>query len=97
MEKKEMPEWLKENADGSVDITLAGKKRLTIDGVEVTALRMREPTVDDQLAQEKIQGSAAEKEIGLMANLCQVTPAQISGLSLRNYKRVQAAFVGFTD
>lgn len=78
---------------GGVDIQLA--KAIDIDGAQVKFLRMREPTVGDQLAMDKIQGSDADKELAMIANLCMVKPADLHQLSLRDYKKVQAAFVGF--
>lgn len=78
---------------GSVDIQLS--KAITIDGASVKALRMREPTVADQLAVDKIGGSDADKELATFAMLCMVKPEDLHQLSLRDYKKVQAAYVGF--
>lgn len=86
-------EWLTEG-DGFVDVALA--KPLTIDGASVSALRMREPTVADQLAMEEMKGTDGAKEIGMFANLCEVSPADIKKLSLRDYKKMQQAFLVFT-
>lgn len=69
---------------------------LDIDGAKVSTLTMREPTVADQLAASEGGGSDAVQEINLVANLCQVTPADIKKLPLRDYKKVQGALVGFT-
>lgn len=88
------PEWLEEKDDGT-HIKLA--KAIDIDGVAIATLVMREPTVDDQLSATKSKGDDAEREITLFANLCEVSPAEIRKLSLRDYKRVQRAFVDFTD
>lgn len=88
-------EFVKYEDDGSATITLAGK--VEMDGVKITTISMREPTVRDQLAGEKAKGGDAEKEISIFASLCEQTPAFIESLSLRNYKRVQAAYVGFAD
>lgn len=76
------------------DITL--NKAITVSGAEVKTLRMREPTVADQLAMDKAGGSEAEQEIALVANLCQVSPADLHQLTLRDYKKVQGALVNFT-
>ena len=78
---------------GSVDIALS--KPINIAGAAVSALRMREPTVADQLAMDKGGGSDADKELGLIANLCQLAPQDLHQLTLRDYKRVQAAFASF--
>lgn len=83
-----------ESADaGYVDIELS--RPIEIDGVQVTTLRMREPTVADQLAVEDAKGSSAMKEVMLAANLCDVTPDDIKKLTLRDYEKVQRAFTGF--
>lgn len=88
-------DWLKQNDDGSVDVTL--RKPLDIFGAKVGFLRMREPTVDDQIAASAIKGSDAEKEVALISNLCSIVPSDLRTLTLRDYRRVQEAFVGFTE
>lgn len=60
-------------------------------------LRMREPTVEDQLAIDKVKDGDAAKELSLFANLCEITPADLRKLTLRDYRRVQAAFASFID
>lgn len=70
-------------------------KAIKVDGAEVKALVMREPTVADQLAMDRTGGSDAEKELSMIAMLCMVTPADLHQLTLKDYKKVQATFVGF--
>lgn len=77
----ERPDYITDAPDGSVQIALTDGKKIT----------MREPTVEDQLAVAK--GSDAEREITLVANLCDMAPTEIKALTLRNYRRVQAALV----
>ena len=79
---------------GYVDIELS--RPIEIDGAQVTALQMREPTVADQLILEDMKGSDAAKEVALVANLCEVTPDDIKRLTLRDHRKVQKAFSGFT-
>ncbi len=79
---------------GYVDIELS--RPIEIDGAQVTALRMREPTVADQLILDEMKGSDATKEVTLVANLCEVTQDDIKRLTLRDYRKVQKAFSGFT-
>lgn len=79
---------------GFVDVELT--RPLQIAGAPVKALRMREPTVADQLAMEEMKGTDGAKEIGMFANLCEVTPDDIKKLTLKDYKKVQAAFLNFT-
>ena len=78
-----------------VDIGLA--RSIDVDGVEIKVLRMREPTVQDQIDADAIKGSAAEQEVSLIANLCEVSPQDIKRLSLRDYRKLQQAYVGFTE
>lgn len=80
--------------DGFVDVELA--RGLKVAGSTVTKVRMREPTVADQLAIDKITGDAA-KEMALLANLCELTPDDLKGLTLKDYRRLQQAFAGFID
>lgn len=81
--------------DGHADVALS--RGIGISGARVMALRMREPTVADQLVLDKMKGSDAENEIALLANLCALAPDDIKTLSLRDYRRAQAAFLGFQD
>lgn len=78
---------------GFVDVALS--RALDIDGAKVSSLRMREPTVGDQLAADQYAGGDAAKEIFTIANLCQVTPDDLKKLTLRDYKKLQEAFLGF--
>lgn len=82
-------------SEGYTDIELS--RPLDVDGAKITKLRMREPTVADQLAADEIKGSDAQKEIQTFANLLEIAPDDLKKLSLRDYKKVQAAFTGFLD
>lgn len=75
------------------DIKLS--KPIKIDGADVKTLRMREPTVADQLAMDKMGGGDAEKEVAMLAMLCMVAPTDLHQLTLRDYKKVQGEFLGF--
>lgn len=92
---KKNPEWLKENADGSFDITLS--RPADIAGVKSATLRMREPTVADQEVASEMNGSDAAREITVFANLCDLAPDDIRKLPLREYKRLQTAYLAFID
>lgn len=78
---------------GNVDIPLSTP--IKIGGTDVAALRMREPTVNDQLVMDAIGGTDAMKELGMMANLCAASPDDLKQLTLRDYKKVQKVFLGF--
>lgn len=84
------------SADGSqAVITLP--KEYTLGGQKTDKLTMREPTVNDQLAAEEAGGKASAIEVALFANLCMLTPAELGGLGIKAYKRVQTAYQLFTD
>ena len=91
-----LPDYLKFNHEtGHCDITLS--RPLKIAGVDVTVLRMREPTVADQEIASDMGGSDAAREIQTFANLCEQSPDDIRRLPLKDYKRLQAAYVNFID
>ncbi len=92
---KKTDEFIITNDDGSVTITLS--RALDVNGAQLSTLTMREPTVNDQLVAAESKGSDAAKEIIFFANLCEIPPADIRRLTIRDYARVQLAFAGFTD
>lgn len=73
------------------------KRAIEIDGVAVTELTMREPLVSDQLAVESAASTVAQQEIAIIANLCEVAPVAIKSLTMRDYKKVQTAYMDFTE
>lgn len=83
-----------EERDGYATITLASPA--TIGGELVDTLRMREPTVGDAKAARRAKGDEEERETIGIANLCEITPKEVDGLTLRNFGRVQEAFQRFT-
>lgn len=87
MADKKKPEWLTEG-DGFVIVELV--RGLTVAGATVKSVRMREPTLADQLAIDRLEGLGA-KEVAMIANLCEVPPADLHALTLREYSRLQAA------
>lgn len=96
MSDKELPVWLVvDEAAGHADITLS--RALEIAGAKVTVIRMREPTVGDQEVSSIQKGTEAQREIAQFASLCELAPDDIRKLPLRDYKRLQDAFVNFID
>ena len=88
-------DYLRENPDGSVTITLA--RGVTVDGASIKVLQMREPTVGDQIAAQAGKADPARHEVALIANLCSIAPSDVEALTMRDYRRVQAALMGFLD
>jgi hypothetical protein len=86
-----LPPYLK-RADGSVSIDYSDIPA-KIDGGSVLELVMREPRVQDQLS---VEGKSAMKaEVAIFANLCDLPPEAIAGLSLKQYGRLQEAYASF--
>lgn len=81
------------NDSGFVDISL--NRPLEIDGAKVSTLRLREPTVGDQIAMDEYKGGDAAKELFVLSNLTQIAPADLKKLTLKDYKKLQEAFLGF--
>lgn len=92
MAKKVTPEYLKVG-EGFVDVTLS--RQLDIGGAKVASVRMREPLVRDQKVVNKTEGDDAEKESLLFANLCDLIPADIDEMPIKDYGRLQAAYMSF--
>lgn len=91
-----LPDYLKfNNETGHCDITLS--RPLNIAGTAVSVLRMREPTVADQEIASDMGGSDAAREIQTFANLCEQAPDDIRRLPLKDYKRLQSAYISFLD
>lgn len=94
-EQESRPEDFVKYSEGFADIQLS--RALNIGGAPVTALRMREPTVRDNLSYDEMKGSDARKELNVFANLMEMDPKHIEALPIRDYRRVTAAYAGFLD
>jgi hypothetical protein len=77
--------------------TIELKYPIKIDGTEVRSLQIRRPKVRDQLVNAKLGKTDEEKEVRLLANLCEVAPENIEDLDLGDYKRLADAYVGFFE
>lgn len=88
------PDWLVVG-EGYADVTLS--RMAELGGVKTQTMRMREPTVEDMLVSSEAEGSDASREILTFANLCQHAPADLRKLTMRDYKRLQVAYLSFTD
>jgi hypothetical protein len=67
-----------------------------VDGVQVSTLAMRRPTVADQLAFEDGKGTEAKRTVNMMAALCDVPPATIQQLDIVDFQKVAEVLAGFT-
>ena len=89
------PDYLNYSEAGYCDITLP--RPMQISGVEQTTIRMREPTVEDQIIASEIKGSDAHKEVTMFANLCEISPDDVRRMPMKAYRRLQEAYHDFLD
>ena len=75
--------------------TIELERGVEIAGARVMTLTMREPTVDDQIIAGETKGGSALQEVALLANLCEVAPADIRRLAMRDYIKLQKAYAAF--
>lgn len=68
-----------------------------ISGALVKTLTMREPTVGDQIDASELKGSDAAQEVALFANLCEITPAEVRSMSMKDYNLIRDAYRAFID
>ncbi|AWT13627.1 phage tail assembly protein [Stenotrophomonas maltophilia] len=80
--------------DGFAEITLTRPRQVS--GMETAVLRMREPTVEDMERYQDDKGSDAQREVRMIANLCEISPDDVRKMPLRDYARLQAGVALFT-
>lgn len=72
-------------------------KGVEINGTLVKTITMREPTVGDHIDASEVKGGRGAQEAVLFANLCEMTPAEIRSMSMKDYALLQNAHAAFTD
>ena len=92
MNEPKLPEYLTEHEDGSVSVRF--HKKVSLAGVEVDEVRLRELTLEDQLAASKAAGGDG----GVMTDvhmLCLIgeglSPPEVTKLPRRVFSRLQDA------
>lgn len=74
--------------------TITLNNPITVDGISVSELLMREPKVRDLLAIERIEGEAL-KEVALIANLASVPKETVEDLCIKDYVKIQKVLKDF--
>ncbi len=64
-------------------------------GQEYNELTMRRSKIRDRLAISKLSCSDEEKEVRLLANLCEVNPEVIMELDEKDYQALQKEYLSF--
>lgn len=77
-----------------IDIELS--RPIELGGVKVTSLRLREPTVNDNLIAQKTAADEAMHEAQLLANLASISIEDLRRLPVRDYKKMIEAYHRFT-
>ncbi len=97
MNEQTTPDYIKENADGTITITLS--KPFEVNGEQHAAVTMREPLVKDQLAVSSRNGikNGANFELALFAQLCDFAPEDFQNMTMKNYGRLQKGYGFFTE
>lgn len=68
---------------------------IAVSGVEVKHLIMRRPKVRDEVAFTKNKGDDADKTLGLLASLCEVTPEDLMELDSSDWAKLEKQFQDF--
>ncbi|MBI3146470.1 MAG: phage tail assembly protein [Pseudogulbenkiania sp.] len=67
---------------------------VSLNGVLVNQLTLREPTVGDQLSARKMAGNDDEQfELTMLANLAGCAPTDLHQVTLRDYDKLQKAYL----
>jgi hypothetical protein len=85
-----LPAWLSVTAD-NVQVTLSGPSE--VNSVQVDTLNLRSPTVREVRAADRASnGNAEQRELTLFAELSGAGVADLEGLKLVDYYRLQAGY-----
>jgi len=68
---------------------------IKIDGATIGELSLRRPTVKDMRVARNSAKDDASQEIALIANLAQITPADVENLDIADFVKVQNVLKGF--
>ncbi|MBI9110122.1 phage tail assembly protein [Maridesulfovibrio ferrireducens] len=64
-------------------------------GLKIDKLEMRRPKVRDQISAKKTSNADEDVEVKLFANLCEVSPAVIEDMDMKDYKTLQKEYKSF--
>jgi hypothetical protein len=73
------------------------KHPFNVGGKKVEKLELRRPTVKDLRTMGRFGNSEEDKEIGLIATLCNLVPEDLDTMDLADYKAIQDSFRGMLD
>lgn len=85
----------RKEGSGPPPVTVRLRWPVTVGGEKVSSLTIRPPLARDSRDAQRGGGNAAETEIRLLANLCEVEPAVIEVLQMADYTSLQEGLAGF--
>jgi deoxycytidine triphosphate deaminase len=68
---------------------------IKIDGQVVKEIKMRRPTVQDLIAQDKFEGVETERAIAMLGRLASINPEDLGQMDAADYVKLDKAYVGF--
>ena len=68
---------------------------VTVEGMYIDEVTMRRPKVRDRLIAEKASGGEVEKELRLLANLCELPPTYLEHFDMCDYVKLQECLARF--
>ena len=71
------------------------KNPSTVNGVEISEIKVRRPKVKDTSAARAASKDEAAQEVALLANLADLAPTDIEELDMVDYKACQKVLAGF--
>lgn len=87
---KKIPSWLTVRTE---NVAVMLSKPSQANGVQVDQLTLRAPTVRDiRTAQSTAGNDDEQREMNLFASLAEVGTADLEGLTLKDYSRLQAGY-----
>ena len=92
---KKLPSWLELTAEGA---TITLRKPTEINQIQVDRISLRAPTVKDvQQATVQSGGDAEKRELQLFSSLTEIPTADLEGLKVVDYTRVQEGYFRLVD
>lgn len=81
--------------DKRLSVTIELDFPIEIAGVEVKTVTMRRPKVRDEVAMQRVKGTAADKAAWLMATLCEITPEEFLAVDAADSAKLEEQYAAF--
>lgn len=78
------------------NVTVALSKPINVEGMDVSELTLREPTVKDLLAQDRVVGETAQM-VAMVAALADIPDACVKQITARDFVKLSKVIGDFLD